>query len=157
MAQDIRIRKFAEGDIQTVYGLLQNTISTSYRGVYPPEAIKLFKDHHSEEQVLSDAAEGYTVVAEDTGEILGTGTLSGDHIKRVYISPLHQHRGIGRLIVQELEKKALAEKLPAVDLGASLVSRRFWESLGYTVQKEEYVPIENDKQLHFYRMSKTLI
>jgi N-acetylglutamate synthase-like GNAT family acetyltransferase len=156
MMQSIQVREFTEGDIPAVYSLLQNTIETSYREVYPPEAIELFKDHHSEEQILTDAAGGYMVVAEYNGEILGTGTLSGSNMRRVYINPPHQHRGIGKLITQELEKKALDEKLTTIDLAASLVSKRFWESRGYTVQKEDYVPVKNNKKLHFYRMSKTL-
>ncbi len=156
MKQDIQIREFTEKDITAIYGLLQNTIDISYRGVYPPEAVKLFKDYHSEQQILSDGTEGYTIVAVYNGEVVGTGTLAGDHISRVYVAPQYQHSGIGKMIVRELENKALEEKLTTINLDGSLVSREFWESLGYSVGKEDSIPVENHQRLYLYRMSKSL-
>jgi len=154
--QNIRIREFTEEDVAGLYRVLQNTIDISYRGVYPPEAVKLFKDYHSEKQILSDAADGYTIIAEYNGEIIGTGTLAGDHISRVYIEPRYQNVGIGKMIVRELENKALAENITVINLDGSLASREFWESLGYNVRKEDYIPVENEKRLYLYRMSKSL-
>ncbi len=86
----------------------------------------------------------------------GRGTLLETDVRRVYISPLHQHTGIGKLIMNEIVKKALNDKVPGLDLGASLVSRRFWASLGFEVVKEDFVPIKNNQKLHFYRMVKSL-
>lgn len=154
--QDIQVRQLNEEDLPSVYRLIQNTIEISYGEVYPKEAIEFFKDWHSEECISNDAAAGYTVVAEDNSEILGTGTLFGTNIRRVFVNPLHQHLGIGKLIVKELERKALIEKLTALDLEASLVSRQFWESLGFVVQREDYVPVRNEQKLYYYKMVKTL-
>ncbi len=156
MIQDIRIRKLGEEDLQTVYRLIQTTIDISYHEGYPREAIEFFKDYHSKEHILNDAATGYTVVAECDSEVLGTGTLSGINIRRVFVSPPHQHRGIGKLLVQELERKASFEKLATIDLEASLVSRQFWESLGFVVQREDYIPVRNSQKLCYYKMVKTL-
>lgn len=156
MIGDIQIRRYNEEDLQSVYQLIQNTIDISYCGAYPAEAVEFFKDYHSEEQILNDAATGYTALAENNNELLGTGTLSGTHISRVFVSPLHQKRGIGKAIVQELERKASGEKPATLYLEASLVSRQFWESLGFAIQAEDFIPVRNDQELHFYRMAKTL-
>jgi len=153
---EIQVRQAEEEDLPSIYRLVQNVVAISYNGVYPAEAIEAFHNHHSEEQIRIDAANGYTIVAEYNSEIVGTGTLYETSILRVYISPRHQRRGIGRLIVQELEKKALAEKLTALDLGASLISRQFWESLGFVVHREDYVPVRNDRKLHYFWMIKTI-
>ena len=150
------MRQLKHEDIESVFGLIQNTIDVSYYGVYPTEAIEFFKDYHSAEHIISDAATGYTIVAECNGEILGTGTLLGTNIRRVFVRPLHQHRGIGKLIVQELEIKASTEKSATLDLEASLVSRQFWELLGFVAQREEYIPVQNGQKLHYCKMVKTL-
>jgi citrate lyase synthetase len=136
--------------------LIQDTIDVSYRKAYPKEAVEFFKNYHSKEQILNDAATGYTVVAECSSKIIGTGSLSGTHIGRVFVSPHQQHRGTGKLIVRELEKKALLETSATLHLEASLVSRRFWESLGFAVQREDYLPVRNGQRLDYYRMTKTL-
>lgn len=156
MVRDIQVRRFNEADLQSVYQLIQNTIDISYRGAYPEEAVEFFKDYHSKEQILNDAATGYATVTEGNNEILGTGTLCGTNIRRVFVSPLHQNRGIGKLIVQELEIKASVEKSATLNLEASLVSRQFWESLGFTIQREDFIPVRNNQKLRFYRMIKKL-
>ena len=152
----IIIRRLNQKDLQSVYKLIQNTIGISYSEAYPREAIEFFKNYHSKEQILDDTTNGYTLIAECNGEIIGTATLLGTNIRRVFVSPPHQHRGIGKLLVQELEKKALREKSTTLDLEASLVSKQFWESLGFTVHTEEYFPVRNDQKLHYYKMIKTL-
>ena len=139
MSQDILIRKFTQHDLWSVYQLVQNTIDISYHEAYLKEAVEFFKEHHPEEQILNDAAAGYTVVAESNREIVGTGTLLGTHIVRVFVDPLHQHRGIGKVIVQELEREASVEESATLYLEASLVSRQFWESLGFIIQKEDLI------------------
>jgi len=155
MAQGIQIRKLSEEDLPSTYRLIQNTIDISYYEAYPAEAIEFFKDYHSKAHILNDAATGYTIVAECDNEILGTGTLLGTNIRRVFVNPLHQHKGIGELLVQELERKALLERCASLDLEASLVSRQFWESLGFVVQGEDYIPVRNSQKLRYYRMVKT--
>lgn len=156
MAQDVQIREFTKDDLPSVYQLVQNTIDVSYPGAYPAEAVEFFKEHHPEEQILNDAATGYTVVAEINREIVGTGTLLGTHIIRVFVNPIHQHRGIGKAIVQELEREASVSNPDALYLEASLVSRQFWESLGFITQKEDFIPVGNNQKLRFHRMTKTL-
>jgi citrate lyase synthetase len=153
----VKIIKFDEQELQSVYRLIQNTIDISYSKVYPQEVIRFFKEWHSKEHILDDAIAGYTVVAKLDNEIIGTGTLFGTNIRRVFIHPLHQYTGTGKLIVRDLERRALIEKLTTVDLEASLVSRRFWESLGFVVQREDFIPVKNNKKLYFYRMTKDLL
>jgi len=115
VVRDIQIREFNKEDLRSVYRLIQHTIDTSYHEAYPREAIAFFKDYHSKEHILDDAATGYTVVAECNCEVLGTGTLLGINIRRV-----------------------------------------FGESLGFLVEREDYVPVRNNQKLSYYKMVKTL-
>ena len=126
MAHNIHLRQMKKSDLQSVYKLIQNTIQVSYADVYPPEAIEFFKNYHNQDNILKDAASGYSIVAESDGLILGTGTLLEMNVRRVYIDPQHQHQGIGKLIVKELERKAKSERLEKLGLEASLKSRTFW-------------------------------
>jgi len=145
-----------QADLQSVYVLIQDTIQTSYHKVYPVEAIEFFKNYHQKESIWNDAISGYTAIVESNSKVVGTGTLLGTNIRRVFVDSLHQYRGIGKLIVQKLERKAVFEKLQVLDLESSLVSRQFWESLGFILQNEDYIPVRNGKKLLFYRMIKTL-
>ena len=41
-----------------------------------------------------------------------------------------------------------------LDLSASIVSKRFYDSLGYVTQKEDYIPVRNNQKLIYYEMAK---
>ena len=156
MEQHIHIREFNEEDLSSIYDMIQNTIDISYNEVYPKEAIEFFKAHHSMAHILDDAVNGYTIVAKRENELLGTATLLGSNIRRVFVSPRYQHNGVGKLLVEDLEKNAFFKQLTAVDLEASLSSKIFWGSLGFIVLEKDHVPVRNNRKLYYYKMFKTL-
>jgi GNAT superfamily N-acetyltransferase len=156
MGQYIQIREFNEEDLYSVYDMIQNAIDISYHTVYSKEAIEFFKAHHSVEHILDDASNGYMIIAERESELLGTATLFDSNIRRVFVNPEYQHSGVGKLLIQDLEKKAFIKRLTVVDLEASLASKLFWESLGFTVREEAYVPVRNNRKLRYYKMIKAL-
>ena len=157
MNNEMVIRQSTVDDIRPIYELLQKTFDISYKDAYPQEAINRFKERYSEDFILELATEGYTVVAEYDGRIIGTGNLHENSIRQVYISPSFQNLGAGKLIVGELERKAVEKKLDSVKIGASIISREFWNARGFVLDKEEAFPIENGQELRFFRMSKKML
>jgi len=151
----IRIRKFASPDLRAVKKLIRSTINTCYSPVYPKEVIKYFHDYHNDENILRDAKEGYTIVLKRNNRIIGTGTIVGNHIWRVFIDPEFQKQGLGKLIMQKLETKAISSKIKAIKLDASLPSKKFYDSLGY-ISKKTFLKVENGKRLNYYKMGKLL-
>jgi GNAT superfamily N-acetyltransferase len=156
LIQNTKLREFRQEDVEALKRLIYKTIDISYHKVYPEEAIEYFKDYHTEEHILGDAIEGYTIILECDGKIVGTGTLLGTNIRRVFIDPSHQHKGLGKLVMHELEKRALEKGISILDLSASLVSKQFYDSSGYVTQKEDYIPVRNKQKLSYYAMVKTL-
>jgi N-acetylglutamate synthase-like GNAT family acetyltransferase len=155
-SSNLYLRDFRREDLSSVFRLVQHTIDSSYIKVYPPEAVLFFKQHHSNENIWKDAKDGGTLVWEQNGEILGTGTLLKAEIRRVFVNPPHQHRGVGKAIATELENRARLARIATLDLAASLVSRQFWESLGFDMIRPDHIPVGRGQQLHFYWMSKRL-
>ncbi len=137
--------------------LIYNTIDICYLVDYPKEAIKFFKEYHCDENILKGTAEGWTVVLEENNQIIGTGTIIDDHIIRVFVNPKFQKRGLGRLIMRELEEKAISTGVRAIKLDASLPSKKFYDSLGYATSEATYLEVENGEKLHYYKMEKVLM
>jgi len=156
MPQTIQIREFKEDDLEAVHKLVIKVVDTCYQGVYPAGALVLYKNFHCRENILNDTRSGYCVVAENSGEIVGTGTLLNDWVRRVYVDPDYQKAGIGGMIYQSLEKRALEIQVPHLRLSASLIAREFWESQNFVFMREENIPTPNDEKLSFYLMSKVL-
>jgi N-acetylglutamate synthase-like GNAT family acetyltransferase len=156
MSEEINIRQATINDTRSILKLVHSTIDISYHNIYPPEALAAFKNYHSREHIIRDITTGYTVVAERSKEIIGTGSLYEANIIRVFINPFNQQHGLGGLIALELEKKARLQGLSKLDLSASLVSVNFWKRIGFKMQKKSYLIVENGKKLYYYDMTKRL-
>ena len=151
-----QVRRFADGDVDDVKLLVYQTIHACYPAAYPKEAIELFKQYHSEQHILQNARDGYTIVLEAHGNIIGTGTLLGTNVRRVFVHPRFQRKGFGKLIMRKLEERAAGQGIGVLDLSSSLVSKRFYDDLGYVTEKQDYIPVANGKRLIYYAMVKTL-
>ena len=87
---------------------------------------------------------------------MGTGTLLGKEISRVFVAPDFQGRGIGKLIVSHLERCAAENGVKAVYLTSTAVSKAFYESLGYLVIEGEVFSSEGSLAVGYFRMKRTL-
>jgi len=150
------LREFRETDLFAVRSLVQRTIAVCYPEHYCMEAVRFFANYHNEQAILQDTRAGCTLVLNEAGHILGTGTLVGEEIKRVFVEPGLQKHGLGRLIMRHLEEKAALAGVETIRLDASLPARRFYDGLGYTVVEKAFLQVENGQSLDFFKMQKKL-
>ncbi len=151
------IREFRKADLSALKTLVHKTIATCYPGHYGPEAVRFFLDYHNEEAILRDAERGRTIVLHQAGRILGTGTLVGDEIKRVFMDPTFQKQGFGRRIMRQLEEAAVRQGTGTVKLDASLPAKAFYDRLGYVTVEPAFLPVANGQRLDFFKMQKALL
>ncbi len=77
------------------------------------------------------------ILIED-GVVIGTGTVNGEHINRLFVLPSHQGKGYGGKLMDELER-IVSQNHRTVQLDASLSAAVFYEKRGYkTVKHESY-------------------
>jgi GNAT superfamily N-acetyltransferase len=151
------LRIFEDTDLFAVKSLVHRTIAVCYPGHYCMEAVRFFANYHADPAIAEDAREGCTLVLEKAGRILGTGTLLGDEIKRVFVEPGLQKHGLGRLIMQRLEAQAASLGVVTIRLDASLPAKSFYDRLGYATVERASLEVENGRRLDFFRMRKTLM
>jgi GNAT superfamily N-acetyltransferase len=150
------MREFQRADLAALKSLVHKTIAMCYPSHYCREAVRFFVNYHDEEAILRDAEKGHTIVLDKAGRILGTGTVVGDEIKRVFVDPTFQRQGFGRRIVQHLEEAAALQGAKTVKLDASLPSKAFYDRLGYATVEAAFLPVENGRRLDFFKMQKAL-
>jgi GNAT superfamily N-acetyltransferase len=153
----ISTRIFRPSDLTALKSLVQTTIDACYPKVYPKEAVQYFKDRHCDEKILKDAKEGYTILLLKDTRIVGTGTIVGQDVKRVFVDPAFQRRGFGRLIMRKLEERAVSTGIDVVKLDSSLPSKAFYDGLGYVTLESAFREVGNNERLDFYKMEKTLV
>jgi GNAT superfamily N-acetyltransferase len=147
---------FNEKDIDELYNFIVETIKTSYYGYYPEEAINHFIEYSNTKDILEDSRKNYVIVIKDENKIIATGTLRYTHIKRVFVSPGYQGKGLGKLIMHTLEEKAKKNNLKLVELHSSLFAKIFYDHLNYKMFKIGKVAVDNCELLYFQRMAKRL-
>jgi GNAT superfamily N-acetyltransferase len=152
----MKIREFKNSDLANVKSLVHKTIDACYAKVYCAEAVQFFKDWHHDEKVLENAEKGYTIVLEKNNKMVGTGTIVGDEIVRVFIDPTFQKHGFGKLIMSKLEEKAFSLGIDVIKLDASIPAKKFYDALGYTTLEETFLELKGNKRLDYYKMQKSL-
>ena len=136
-----------------IYELVHGTIEEIYTKYYFGEAVGFFLELHNEESILKDISEEkvYAVTLEQ--EVIGTGTLDGDHIRCLFVSPQFQGRGIGTLLMDFFESEII-KTYGAVYLDSSLPAGKFYNSRGYAVKEYKEHRLENGKVLAYEIMCK---
>lgn len=150
-------RQFRISDLRAVRDLIDHTIDVSYSPVYPPRAIQFFKDFHSVSSILERHREGEILVAENDGQVIGTGAIIGVDILGVFVHPEFQSQGYGKSLMQALEKRAITSGIGVVALSVSLPSRQFYEHLGYEISEGRTLDVGEGQQLDYWEAKKTLM
>lgn len=154
--EDICIREFRENDVESVAQLIHRTIDACYTNVYPPRAVEFFKRFHSLDKIIERSYKGVILVAEQNGNVVGTGALVGNEIYGVFVDRQIQGQGYGGAIMRALEARAMAEGHGDAVLSVSIPSREFYEGLGYEILKEAHKDVGEGQQLDFWKARKAL-
>lgn len=136
-----KLRQADAADAEAIYRLVQRTIRTCYVTCYTEPVLEAFCRYHSLESIATDIAEGKVFVLETVGTIIGTATLDGSYIGRVYVAPEEQGKGYGSRLMEELEAR-VALKSPTATLDSSIPGRALYLHRGYVVTREETWEIE---------------
>jgi GNAT superfamily N-acetyltransferase len=155
-ANDISIRRFREPDLSQLARLISETIGISYAEVYPPRAVQFLKDFHSETKIADRSKSGTTLVVEEDGELVASGSLVDGEILAVFVQPRLQKGGRGRALMRALEEEARARGVSQIRLSSSLPSKKFYDSLGYKITEEKSIDVGEGQRLDFWKAVKEL-
>src|SRR5438105_12753007 len=155
-ADEVSIRSFQESDLCQLVRLISETIEISYGEVYPPRAVQFFKDFHSEDKIADRSRTGTTLVIEEDGELVATGSLVAGEILAVFVHPRLQQGGRGKALMKALENEARASGVTEIGLSISLPSTRVYERLGYTVVYETSREVREGQRLGICKAAKRL-
>jgi len=155
-ANDISIRRFREPHLSQLTRLISETIGISYAEVYPPRAVQFLKDFHSETKIADRSKSGTTLVVEEDGELVASGSLVDGEILAVFVQPRLQKGGRGRALMRALEEEARARGVSQIRLSSSLPSKKFYDSLGYKITEEKSIDVGEGQRLDFWKAVKEL-
>lgn len=96
-------------------------------------------------------------VAEIEGRIVGFSELFENEVNAVYIHPNHSQQGAGKLLLNLLEKEAIAHRINKLQLSASINAKLFYQARGYQVIEHSFHTLHSGIKIPCVRMEENLI
>ena len=135
------VRPAAPTDRDIVTELVRETIKAVYPKYYPAGAVDFFLAHHKPENIASDIEAGKVYVLASDGVIVGTVTIDGNDIARLFVKPSEQGKGHGGKLIDFAENMIFGYS-ETVRLDSSLPAKSIYIKRGY--KEKEYCKILTD-------------
>lgn len=128
----MHIRKARPGEGQAIIALHARTAREINSRDYTLEEIEVWLARKSpeKEEARIGAGEVYVCVGDDEA-LLGYGSRRGDRIAGLYVAPDRQGQGVGSMLLEQLERDAIAEGIEILELNSTLTAAGFYQHRGY--------------------------
>jgi putative acetyltransferase len=157
MTDDYPLRPFLPADTMALRDLFGQSIEELTSDDYDEEQRLAWMATAEDAQAFANRlAGGLTLVVQLDGEYLGFASLKDNKtIDMLYVHPDFAGEGVGRTLVEALEKIAAARGTTTVKTEASDTAEAFFSRLGYQSEQRNSVPLE-DQWLSTTTMIKRL-
>ncbi len=156
MNNHYKIQIVTKNDAEEIQNFVIKVIDTSYTPYYPKEALNFFKDYYSIQKIQNDIKSGYYIFIKLNDRIIATGLFKESYIGGVFIAAEKQGEGIGKIIMNRLERYAVLQNTKEILLDASIPAFEFYKKLGYIKISDKFIPVDNGKKLEYMEMKKLL-
>lgn len=150
------IRKANISDADIVKHITHTTILKIYPHYYPEGAVNFFLSHHNDKNIIKDINKGevYLLSDKNTADV-GTVTINGNEINRLFVLPDYQGNGYGRELMLFAES-IIKQNYEIAELSASLSAKRIYMKNGYVQESYHIIECPNGDKLCYDYMTKKL-
>lgn len=143
-ANNTIVRRFKNEDAQYISRIIcRNFVEVNSKDYGLPEMQKLAAEYTAD-KVVEIAGYAHMYVIEQEKEIVGVGAISSfwgseteSILLTIFVLPELHSKGIGRLIINTLEKDDLYKRTNRVEIPASITATEFYRKFGYDYKNGE--------------------
>lgn len=155
----ITTRFFNNSDAEEVAALVAKTMRAVNIKDYSSEYIENFIQHTNKGFFIEKAKFTHLYIFLDGTKIVGTGAIgpywgseTESSLFDIFVLPEYEGQGIGRQIIQTLERDAYFLKASRVEIPASITAVGFYQKMGYTFKDGTDTP--DEEQLYHLEKRK---
>ena len=119
-----------QDDADEISAVILRTLRETNAKDYAREIIERVEHSFSPSAVLQLIDKRTVFVAAIGSRVVGTASLDGSVVRTVFVSPDVQARGIGKLLMAEIERTARARDIHTLVVPSSLSAETFYVQLG---------------------------
>ena len=134
----MNIRRFKESDAEAVSAVVIKTLRISNVKDYPAELMEEVVKTMQPQNILERAGWTHFYVVEDGDKIIGCGSIGPFWGKEdesglftIFVLPEYQGKGIGRSIIETLEKDEYFLRAKRIEIPSSITGCQFYRKFGY--------------------------
>ena len=157
MTELMEIRPFKQEDAVETAQVIAETLRISNSKDYSQKYIEDNIASHSSDVLIERAKDGHMYVVCNEERIIGCGAIAGywgskteSILLTIFVLPEYQGKGIGKRIIQTLEKDEFFLRAKRIEIPASITAVEFYRKMGYNYKNG--IAELDDEQL--YRLEK---
>lgn len=135
---DCMIRPALDDDAADISAVILRALRETNAKDYSHEIIARVERSFGPDAVRELIGKRSVFVATIGNRLVGTASLDGSVVRTVFVAPDVQGRGIGKLLMAQIEHLARARKIPALTVPSSVTAETFYSRLGFNAVRDSY-------------------
>ena len=132
------IRPALDDDADEISAVILRALRETNAKDYANEVIERVERSFSPGAVLQLIGKRTVFVATVGSRVVGTASLDGSVVRTVFVVPDIQARGIGKLVMAEIERTARERSIPMLAVPSSVAAETFYARLGFRAVRDSY-------------------
>jgi GNAT superfamily N-acetyltransferase len=132
------IRPALADDAADISAVILRALRETNAKDYADEIIAKVEQSFSPDAVRALITKRSVFVATIGNRVVGTASLDGSVVRTVFVAPDQQTRGIGKLLMAQVEHIARARNIPALTVPSSVTAETFYARLGFKAVRDSY-------------------
>jgi putative acetyltransferase len=161
---NLTVRKAAEKDAAAIIRLHFDAVHVTAAADYEQAVLNDWSKpvegrlEGMQEQLKVNADHTEMFICEIDNQAVGFGELAPrtNEVRAVYVAPLAARKGVGKMLLQEIEKAARSHGLTELWLDSSLTAVPFYSSQGFVGSAESEHTLRSGKKMRCVKMQKAL-
>jgi len=135
---DCKIRLASDGDADAISAVILRALRETNAKDYASEIIERVERSFTPTAVLQLMAGRTVFVAEMAGRLVGTASLDGSVVRTVFVAPDVHARGVGRLLMAEIERTARERSIALLTVPSTVTAEGFYARLGFKAVRDSF-------------------
>lgn len=132
------IRSARANDTSEISAVILRALRETNAKDYTDEIIERVERSFSPDAVLQLIGKRTVFVATVGSRVVGTASLDGSVVRTVFGAPDVQARGIGKLLMAEIERTARERNIASLTVPSSVTAEAFYARLGFVAVRDSY-------------------